>query len=69
MTSQRADDVSSPTDEAVAIARRAMALSAAHEKKIRDGTGAASGSVLSIFRLLQVSPIVNVPMLVRETKL
>jgi len=69
MTSQRADDVSSPTDQAVASARRAMALFAAHEKKTRDGTGAASGSVLSIFRLLQVPPIVNVPMVVRETKL
>jgi len=61
--------VETTAEEAVASARRAMALFATHEKKIRDGTGAASGSVLSVFRVLQVSPIVNVPMLVRETKL
>jgi Fic family protein len=55
--------------EAVASARSAIELFASDEKMIREKTGAASGSVLQVFRVLQVSPIINVALILRETRL
>jgi len=61
--------VEQTAEEAVASARNAMALFASDEQKIRDALGASGGSALHVFRVLQVSPIVNAAHLVRETTL
>jgi len=56
-------------EQAVASARKAMALFAGDEREIRRIAASASGSALQVFRILQVSPIVNAPLLVKRTQL